>query len=64
LSLPNDFYSKQLPSVVVKAPFVNATGVPELNVIPAFVPKYQLDAGPAWGITCKEYNRKNITSLK
>jgi hypothetical protein len=43
------------PSVVVRAPFVSATGVPELNVIPAFVPKYQLDVGP----TCENNGRFN-----
>jgi hypothetical protein len=34
------------PSVVVKDPLVKATGDPELKVIPAFVPKYQLVVGP------------------
>lgn len=30
------------PSVVDKAPFVNATGEPDVKVIPAVLPKYQL----------------------
>ena len=34
------------PSVVFKTPLVSATGLPELNVIPALEPKYQLVVGP------------------
>lgn len=55
------------PSVVDMAPFVNATGVPEANEIPAVFPKYQLLNLPDWAkllLIHKPQNSRNRMNRK